>query len=159
MPVSTSSGRAPAAPPDPSCSSLLVQHDPASVSGARHALVADLRRDPVTTGVADEAAVVASELLGNAVRHAQPLDDGGVLLRWHVRPGEVEIEVVDGGGSAGGPGGGPAARDAEVTATGGRGLRIVEVLSQRWGSSTDASGRRSVWASLSTSAVVLARSA
>ena len=153
MPVSTSSERVVRGPGSFGCGSLFMAHDAAAVSGARRALVADLRSDPATTVVADEAAVVASELLGNAVRHAVPLDEGDVLLRWHVRPGEVEIEVVDGGGGA------PQSRDVDAMATGGRGLRIIEVLSERWGCSTDERGRRSVWASLATTATAMARTA
>ena len=41
--------------------------------------------------------MVASELLGNAIRHASPLEDGRVRLRWQVRGGVVDLEVTDGG--------------------------------------------------------------
>ncbi|WP_205217104.1 ATP-binding protein, partial [Enterococcus hirae] len=104
-------------------------------------MVDDLRRDPAATVVADEAAVVVSELLGNAVRHADPLERGEVLLQWRVRSDEVEIEVVDGGG---GPLGSSVASPREdPMATSGRGLHIINVLAERWGSSIDDAGCRS----------------
>lgn len=135
---------------------LRVQHEPAEVAVVRRALLADLERDPRASLVADDAAVVTSELVGNAVRHGAPLE-GGLLVRWRVGEEVVAIEVVDGGG-----GSGPSPRrtlealDADPMATSGRGLRIVEQLARRWGTSVDAEGRRTVWAVLDTPAPAVA---
>ncbi|WP_194907372.1 ATP-binding protein [Quadrisphaera sp. INWT6] len=125
---------------------LRVRHEPAEVSAVRRALREDLRRDPRAETVADDVAVVTSELVGNAVRHGAPLD-GGLLVRWGVGDEGVVVEVVDGGGPSGPGERQPVeAHDADPLATCGRGLRIVEELSRRWGTSLDADGRRTVWA-------------
>lgn len=121
-----------------------VRHEPQEVSSVRRALHEDLLADPRTSSVADDVAVVTSELVGNAVRHGQPLD-GGLLVRWRVTGDEVAVEVVDGGGGSGPPRE-VAARDADPMATCGRGLRIVEQIARRWGTSVDTSGHRTVWA-------------
>lgn len=125
---------------------LRVRHEPSEVSAVRRALRDDLRRDSRAEPLADDVAVITSELVGNAVRHGAPLD-GGLLVRWRVGDEGVVVEVVDGGAPSG-----PdqrqrvEAHDADPLATSGRGLRIVEQLSRRWGSSVDADGRRTVWA-------------
>ncbi len=125
---------------------LRVRHEPAEVSVVRRTMHGELLANPLTTAVADDVAVVTSELVGNAVRHGSPLD-GGLLVRWRVRGDEVTVEVVDGGG-------GPehhrevVARDADPLDTSGRGLRIVDTLARRWGTSLDTEGRRTVWAVL-----------
>ena len=147
MPSSTGAPSLLQAAPHTGCSSVLLPHEAMAVPHARRALVRDLSTEPVDPAVAavvDAVAVVVSELLGNAVRHAAPLGEGDLILRWSVGPEAVRVEVVDGGGGALAP------RDAKTTATTGRGLRIVEALSCDWGSDTDASGRRTVWAAIAT---------
>jgi len=126
---------------------VLLPHEAMAVPQARRAVVADLSTplaDPAVAAVVDAVAVVVSELLGNAVRHAAPLGEGDLILRWSVEVDAVRIEVVDGGGGA------LASRDATATATSGRGLRIVEALASEWGSETDTTGRRTVWATIPT---------
>jgi len=125
---------------------LRVRHEPSEVASVRRAMRDDLLHDPRLAPVADDVAVVTSELVGNAVRHGAPLD-GGLLVRWRVGGEGVVVEVVDGGGPSA-PGEQPQveARDADPLDTCGRGLRIVEELSRRWGTSLDADGRRTVWA-------------
>ncbi len=73
-----------------------VPHQAAAVSSARRAVLRDVltKVDPT---IVHETAVVVSELLGNAIRHARPVEDGRVLLRWQVRGGVVDVEVTDGG--------------------------------------------------------------
>jgi hypothetical protein len=71
-----------------------------------------------------DAALVLSELVGNAVRHAE-----GDRLQVHLRcRGDVlRIAVRDGSVV------GPVPRDADVEDESGRGLLIIEALSHRWG--------------------------
>jgi anti-sigma regulatory factor (Ser/Thr protein kinase) len=89
-----------------------------------------LRRDlavlPHT--VREEVALVATELLGNALRHARALDDGQLVVEWGIGEYGVEVSVTDGGGETA-----PAARDPDPTETRGRGLAIVATLASRWG--------------------------
>jgi anti-sigma regulatory factor (Ser/Thr protein kinase) len=116
------------------------------VSLARHRLVDELRARGVANQVVDDAALVISELVGNAVRHGAPLADGGLRVGWTVTDSVVRLEVSDGGR---GPlrhevieprlGGGSA--DAET----GRGLAIVALLTASWGSAFDSTSAV-VWA-------------
>ena len=121
---------------------VAVAHRPGAVPAARRALSSDIavRVDP---DLAHEVSVVASELLGNAVRHARPDETGRVLLRWQVRGEVVDVEVTDGGSSAEVRPQRPA-----PLATSGRGLRIVRALAHEWGVVEDEEGRRTVWAAL-----------
>jgi len=107
-------------------SSLRVAATPASVGYLRAVLRDDLAVLPEP--VREEVALVASELLGNAVRHARALDDGQLTIAWGVGDYGVEIAVTDGGGPTI-----PVARDAGPTETRGRGLAIVANLAARWG--------------------------
>lgn len=122
---------------------LRVAHTAASVPVARRQFFADVATR-VDQTVSNEAAVVVSELLGNAIRHARAVD-GDVLLRWQVRAGTVDIEVTDGGAD-----GGAQVRPLRppAYATGGRGLRIVRSLAHEWGVTEDDEGRRTVWAAV-----------
>ena len=119
-----------------------VPHQAAAVSSARRAVLRDVltKVDPT---IVHETAVVVSELLGNAIRHARPVEDGRVLLRWQVRGGVVDVEVTDGGS-------GHEVRPLRPTemSVHGRGLRIVRHLAHEWGVVEDPQGNRTVWACL-----------
>ena len=107
-------------------SSVRVAPTPASVGYVRAVLRDDLAVLPEP--VREEVALVASELLGNAVRHARALDDGQLVIDWGVGEYGVEIAVTDGGGSTR-----PVATDPAPTEISGRGLSIVATLAARWG--------------------------
>jgi len=109
---------------------------------ARRALVRELQRRRTPLQAVDEVAVVVSELLGNAVRHAAPTPSGDLQLRWRLRAETVEVAVVDGGG--GRVRRSPATEDA----TTGRGLHLVEALAEAWGTAEAGPGERAVWASV-----------
>lgn len=83
----------------------------------------------------DDAALIASELVGNALRHARPLPEGGVSVRWELTDDSVRLEVTDGGGDTEPRLGaaGAVERQLAIMTTGGRGLSIVEALSDSWG--------------------------
>lgn len=121
---------------------LRVPHTPISVPRTRATLVADLRAMQLATDLVDEAEIVLSELLGNAVRHGRPLADGKVRVHWKVKAGVLELDVTDAGG-------GPTPKPAQpsVYATHGRGLRIVRSLAHEWGVLDEDRGR-TVWVSL-----------
>lgn len=90
--------------------------------------------------VSDAVLLVTSELVTNAVRHGR----GDVELRLEVDDGQVRIEVVDDGhAEVPLPG-----EEPPGMALGGRGLRIVNQASRRWGSGFDPAGRTLVWAEL-----------
>lgn len=77
--------------------------------------------------VVDDARLVATELVGNAVRHASPLGNGNVLVRWRAEDSTLALSVCDGGSDTE-----PAAVEAEPDALDGRGLTIVDALSSAW---------------------------
>ena len=118
--------------------SVRVAPTPASVRSVRSALREDLAVLPEP--VREDVALVATELLGNALRHASSLPDGRFAVDWGMGEFGVEIAVTDGGGSTT-----PAVLDPGPTETGGRGLSIVESVAARWG--VEHSGTQTtVWA-------------
>jgi serine/threonine-protein kinase RsbW len=108
----------------------------------RRLLVEDLRALGVGEEVVDDAEIVIAELVANALRHARPLTDGSVRVRWKTKGGVVEVEVSDGGGPSV-----PRPAPQALWSTSGRGLRIVRSLAHEWGVLDDKGGR-TVWASL-----------
>ena len=75
----------------------------------------------------DDARLVVSELVGNAVRHARPLADGTMHVAWAGDDRALDIAVTDGGALTT-----PEKVDAGVSDLAGRGLAIVESLASRW---------------------------
>ena len=115
---------------------------PSAAPLIRRELVDDLAARGVTEDVVEEAEIVVSELVANAVRHGRALADGSIRVHWKVKNNVVEVEVTDGGGPT-------VPRPAPQTtwAPGGRGLRIVRSLAHEWGVVDETNGR-TVWASL-----------
>lgn len=131
---------------------VVIPHHPRGARIARQRLTTELRSAVQAALLADAVAVLA-ELVGNAVRHANPLPGGVVRVAWRLRPagseGEVdrdtvEVRVTDGGASAQ-----PHIRAVATDAIDGRGLSIVAALSERWGVDRDGLGQ-SVWAELTS---------
>ena len=111
-----------------------------SVGVARRHLVSDLIEAGVCASAVTDAALVISELLSNALRHAGPLPGSAIRVAWKLEDGSVRVSVSDGGGSTR-----PELGEPTLTTTGGRGLRIVARLSRRWGTLCDDEGT-TVWA-------------
>ena len=121
---------------------LAVERAPASVGAVRRRLRASLRDGGVPVGVSQDAELVLSELLSNAVNHGSGLPGGMVHVSWEVTGDVVRLSVRDGGASTT-----PTPRRSPSSAEGGRGLAIVEVVSTRWGTSV-VEGGLLVWAEL-----------
>ncbi|NED95324.1 ATP-binding protein [Phytoactinopolyspora alkaliphila] len=102
-----------------------------SVPEARHTVSDDLRNSGVPQAVVDNVLMVVTELVTNAVRHAEPLRFSdtrrGVRLRWIVIDHHVLIDVTDGGGPDQ-----PRLRRAATADPEGRGLAIVDALARDW---------------------------
>jgi anti-sigma regulatory factor (Ser/Thr protein kinase) len=94
---------------------------------ARQRLLEYLGRVPTPEEVREDARLVVSELVGNAVRHARPLANGTVRVAWTHCPIGLDIAVTDGGARTA-----PHHVDAGVSDVAGRGLAIVEAVSARW---------------------------
>jgi anti-sigma regulatory factor (Ser/Thr protein kinase) len=109
---------------------------PSSVTAARHLVRDDLVARGLASRVVEDALVVVTELVGNAVRHARPLrgprPSGVVMLRWDATGPDVRIDVTDGGGSLQ-----PHVEPLSLVDTGGRGLAIVSAVASDWGVISD----------------------
>lgn len=99
----------------------------ASCAVARRESATWLARRGTSGGVVEDCRAVVSELVGNAVRHAQPLADGTLRIRITHEGDAVDIAVSDGGAPTL-----PHRADVGALAVTGRGLAIVEELSTRW---------------------------
>lgn len=99
--------------------------------------VVDAHPCPVDTA---DAALIASELFGNAVTYGP--EDGRVLVAYILWPRGARLVVCDAGGADH-----PQVRDVDPFTEGGRGLQVVEALSVRWGTFR-AARARVVWCDL-----------
>lgn len=88
----------------------------------------------VSPACADTAELLASELVTNAVTHGR----GQVRVLMEYDAAGLAITVCDDEPSL------PVISDAPVAATGGRGMRLVDVLSTSWGVTRERPGK-AVW--------------
>ena len=133
------SGATPAGAGGP-MSVVTVPHERAGVRLARHAFADRLEVDGVRPEERDDAMLVLSELVSNAVKHAAPLPSGEIRVRWTVLDDLLHMEITDGGAGTR-----PHASVAALSALGGRGLDIVRTVSTQWGV-TVGEGSVTVWA-------------
>lgn len=98
-----------------------------SVATARQQLRAWMRAQGCPPEAIENGRIVISELVGNAVRHAQPLADGTILITWGHQDTGIRISVTDGGSSSR-----PRTVNAPASALSGRGMAIVEALATEW---------------------------
>jgi serine/threonine-protein kinase RsbW len=75
----------------------------------------------------DDARLVISELVGNSVRHAQPLSDGTILVAWEIEKRGLLVSVTDGGAGTR-----PRKVHAGSSALAGRGMAIVDSIAVTW---------------------------
>src|SRR5437899_10602278 len=98
--------------------SLLVRHEPASAGLVRRRRVEDLANRGISADSVDEVVLVASELVGNAVRHARPSTSGTIEVGWDLDASGVTVRVSDSSDER------PQPRDAGEDEPSGRGLTI-----------------------------------
>jgi anti-sigma regulatory factor (Ser/Thr protein kinase) len=87
----------------------------------------------------DDVLVLVSEVASNAVKHSASGDGGAFEVAVAVSGESVRVEVGDQGSASE-----PRLADDELPAdvlTGGRGLRIVDMLAAKWGHAGDELGR------------------
>ena len=130
--------------------------DARSVGTARDFCLSTMRRWGVTDRQ-DDVAVVVSELLTNALRHAVPQAGpppgspygpagGPGRSRWPVRLGLIQpgqfvlCAVADPSPRP------PQPKEPDYLAESGRGLHVIDALSDRWGSTVPTDAGKVVWA-------------
>jgi anti-sigma regulatory factor (Ser/Thr protein kinase) len=129
--------------------------DPRSVGTARDFCLSTMRRWGVQDR-GDDVAVVASELLTNALRHgvpqaqartqAQTQTGAAPLSRWPVRLGLVQpghfvlCAVADPSPRL------PEPKEPDYLAESGRGLHVISALSDRWGCTAPTEAGKVAWA-------------
>ena len=86
------------------------------------------------THLADDVALLVSELVTNVIRHT----DAGATMRLTRAPQHLRCSVIDAGGHL------PQPRHPSPTDQSGRGLLLVETIASSWGSQATA-GRTEVW--------------
>ncbi|RCG32484.1 ATP-binding protein [Sphaerisporangium album] len=85
--------------------------------------------------VRDEVVLLVSELVTNSVTHSDSRDGGLVTLALSECEGSIHVEVLDAGSE-----GEPQVRE-DPYGDGGRGLFLVDAISERWGMYRDGAGR------------------
>ncbi|GEP38180.1 hypothetical protein NPS01_18430 [Nocardioides psychrotolerans] len=121
---------------------VVVEGDPRSAGVARRFLRARLGEWAVDEDVIDTAVLLLSELVTNAIIHT----DNPAEIRVVLGDGELTVTVRD-HGRAGDAGDAEPDGDDDPLRVHGRGLQLVEALSERWGSERDAVGT-TVWFAL-----------
>ncbi|WP_308294195.1 ATP-binding protein [Streptomyces sp. ST2-7A] len=121
---------------DPATDEIVLPSHPRSARAARHITLLQLRaRWMLPVELTDDAVLLVSELVGNAVRHAGA---DGFGLRFRRRRGWVRVEVRDPSRAL------PCRLPTHPLDPTGRGLTLVETLSDRWGADLLPQGK-SVW--------------
>ncbi|MFF1819122.1 ATP-binding protein [Kribbella sp. NPDC058245] len=116
---------------------VVLPHEVSAVADARRRLAAYLKRYRVADAACDDAQLVLSELLSNAIRYAPALPAGEVRAAWWIDKAGIHVEVTDGRGET------EPQRidDTHPESIGGRGLAIVDVLTSHWDVRTAATHR------------------
>ena len=121
---------------DPQLIAFLLPSIPESARIARYHIRAALGFHDLGH-LADDAAIITSELVTNAVQHVG--DNGtktiGVTITYAGSPAAVTIAVSDSSPR------GPIRRDTPAGSEQGRGLQIVEALSAHWGWRREGGGK------------------
>lgn len=107
-----------------------------AIAPARHWARDRLSEAGVDDGRLELLVLLVSELVTNAVAHADP----PVVLRVHVDEERTRVEVTDGIRDV------PVVRDPPPTALGGRGVMFVDRLASSWGTSEEeGEAAKAVW--------------
>jgi anti-sigma regulatory factor (Ser/Thr protein kinase) len=127
---------------DPQVADAQVPNRSDSVYAARAFLVRLLDGWGVSEDHIDDAALLTSELMANAVEHGS----GDVRLRIEVNDGLLQVRVHDDADGV------PEANQADPGSPGGRGLWIVQSVARDWGSDSEDDGSgKTVWFELEIS--------
>ncbi|GHH83174.1 ATP-binding protein [Streptomyces sulfonofaciens] len=118
---------------------------PRSAGRARALLRSQLAAWGIAGEPAETAELLLSELVTNAVRHAGTPRGREIAVRLARYEGRLRVEVADADDRR------PLPRTADLDDTGGRGLRLVHLLAERWGCCPRRYGiGKAVWAEVGT---------
>lgn len=120
--------------------SVLLEGDPRASGAARHFLRDRLAEWNLSADTADNALLCLSELVTNAVIHAGTASE----LRATLQAGVLTVIVRDLGGLGANHADALPTGDVDPLRVYGRGLMLVDALSDRWGSERDVTGT-TVW--------------
>ncbi|MGA8986804.1 ATP-binding protein [Aeromicrobium sp.] len=94
---------------------------------ARTRLAAFLTVNRASNEVIDDALIVISEMIANAVSHGVPTSDGTVEISWSISGTLLELSVYDAGVGAS-----LKPIDFDEDSLSGRGLSIINRVADRW---------------------------
>lgn len=140
--ATTTGGLSPALEPPLRRTAFTLAADEVSVSQARHRLLKHLRTWGIDQDSCDTAVLVVSELFTNAVVHT---DTDTIECTVEATPDQLQIQVADRGTGHSIP----SPQHTGSQDEGGRGLTLVEAVSQGWGVRPAGDGdSQVVWATL-----------
>ncbi|MBA4607409.1 ATP-binding protein [Aeromicrobium sp. Marseille-Q0843] len=96
---------------------------------ARTKLAAFLTRNRTDLAAIDNALIVLSEMIANAVAHGTPDDDGAMEISWAIENGHLLLSVRDFGRGSGAD---LVPRPFDEDSLGGRGLSIISRVADNW---------------------------
>src|SRR4051794_32621024 len=112
---------------------------PAAASRARE-LLNEAFGDAMAGDAMHDVLLLTTELVTNAVRHADVDESRTLELTVAAEPQRIRVGVTDPGATTT-----PCVQEVDVSAPGGMGLFLVEQLSSRWGSERAPGGSTQVW--------------
>jgi serine/threonine-protein kinase RsbW len=119
-------------------------HEPQSVPAARRFATSTLSGASQETLEAVE--LMVSELATNCIRHTDSGFDLTIIRNGH----DIRVEATDHAGGT------PTMRSPEPTDPSGRGLKIIDILSVRWGVQSEPFVGKTVWFTISDVAPAVA---
>ena len=134
------------ASPDETAVTMEIAGGPQAAAAARE-LITELVGDSTPEGPMHDVLLLTTELVTNAVRHADVNEAATLRLRVEADGDVRRVSVTDPGGATK-----PHMQDVDVSVPGGMGLFLVDQLSTRWGSESAEGGATRVWFELSVSA-------
>ncbi|WP_199424155.1 ATP-binding protein [Actinotalea solisilvae] len=111
--------------------------DPGQIAATRRWATSVARAAGASTHALRITALLVTEAVANAVIHGP--EDGDVVVDVETRDGVVRVSVADASDAL------PVLRDVPPTASGGRGIMLIDRLAGDWGVERHPRGGKTVW--------------
>jgi anti-sigma regulatory factor (Ser/Thr protein kinase) len=118
---------------------MRIAHTVSVASLVRHRIADDLAAQGVAAESIEHVVLVASELVTNAVQHTAPANGTDVTIEWSLDADNVTMQVSDPSPTP------PVRRHPGLTEPSGRGMLVIDTLSDDWGVEQTPTGKR-IWA-------------